>query len=76
MNLIVIALLYGLLLYVVLGGFLLTVCTDYPEFLKRYRLDLMKAYRHNYLKTLLVLLYWYVVGIAIWWYWVLKHRSE
>ena len=75
MNLIVIALMYGLLLYVVLGGFLLTVCTDYARFLQDYRLTLMKAYRQNYLKTVLVLLYWYVVGLAIWPYWVIKHRS-
>jgi hypothetical protein len=75
MNLIVIALMYGLLLYVVLGGFLLTLCTDYPRFLKDYRLELMQAYGQNYLKTVLVLLYWYVIGLAIWPYWVAKHRS-
>ncbi|MNQ04749.1 hypothetical protein D3C85_174700 [compost metagenome] len=75
MNIAVIAVLYGLLLYTILGGFLLTVCTDYPEHLREHRKLLMKAYRQNYMKTVLVVLFWYVIGLAIWPHIVVKYRS-
>lgn len=75
MNIAVIAIMYGLLLYVLLGGFLLTVCTDYPEHLREYRELLLKAYRGSYYKVVLLTLFWYIVGIGVWPYFIRKYRA-
>lgn len=74
MNIVILAVMYGLLLYVLLGGFLLTVCTDYPEHLRRYRELLMKTHRRSYTKVVLLTLFWYVIGVAGWPFVVRKYR--
>lgn len=75
MNIAVIAMLYGLLLYAILGGFLLTLCTEFPEHLREDRRLYMKAYRQNYMLVVFIMLFWYVVGLAFWPYIVSKYRG-
>lgn len=74
MNIVVLAVMYGLLLHVVLGGFLITVCTDYPEHLRAYREILVESQRRSYAKVVLIVLLWYVLGLAFWPIVVRKYR--
>lgn len=70
----VIALLYGLLLYVLLGGFLLTVCTDYPEVLREYRKGLMRTNRRSYTSIALLVLIEYLRHVLLWPKYIRKYR--
>jgi hypothetical protein len=62
----VIAFMYSMLLYVLLGGFLLTVCTDCPEQLREYRKDLMRPNRRSHTTVVLMLLLEYCRRVVIW----------
>lgn len=66
MNLYVICALYGVLLYVVLGGFMLTVCTDYPERLRTHRNTLLRTQRRSYVTATAFVLMWYILGLICW----------
>lgn len=74
MAVIIFAIMYGLLLYALLGGFLLTVCTDFPENLREHRDLLKKTYRNEYLKIVLICLWWYIITVAAWPWMVRKYH--
>lgn len=74
MGVIIFAVMYGILLYTLLGGFLLTVCTDFPEHLREHRDLLKKTYRNENWKVVLVTLWWYIVTLATWPWMVKKYH--
>ena len=75
MAVIIFAVMYGLLLYALLGGFLLTVCTSFPEALRDHQKLLEQAYRGNRYKVVAVILFWYVVSVASWPHMVRKYHN-
>lgn len=74
MNLTILVVFYGVLLYILLGGFLLTVCTDYPEQLRIHRNNLLHYRSYSYVTIVGVVMFWYVFGLGVWPYTVSKHR--
>lgn len=57
---------YAFLVWIVLGGYLLMVCTDFPARLKAQMDVERKIYGVKSKRVVMFGLYWYALGLIVW----------